>query len=179
MSDSAVRIDRPMGADAPSVEGHDVGLPAILLVDDQPARLLAHEAVLADLPVQCVRALSGEQALALLLKKSFAAIVLDVSMPVMDGFETARLIRGHHRFQSTPILFVTGVHLTELDHLKGYEVGAIDYLSVPVVPEILRSKISILLIRALPVIESLEGFRLSPAARPLATLLQMRIVRIM
>ena len=144
MSDSPVRVDRPSRASAALSDGHDVRLPAVLLVDDQAARLLAYEAILADLPVQCVRALSGELALAQLLRKQFAAIVLDVSMPVMDGFETARLIRSHHRFQRTPILFVTGVHLTELDHLKGYEVGAIDYLSVPVVPEILRSKVAIL-----------------------------------
>jgi len=144
MSDFPVHVDRPIGADVASSQGQDIGLPAVLLVDDQPARLLSYEAVLTDLPVRCVRALSGEQALAQLLREPFAAIVLDVSMPIMDGFETARVIRSHHRFQRTPILFVTGVHCTELDHLKGYEVGGIDYLPIPIVPEILRSKIAIL-----------------------------------
>jgi PAS domain S-box-containing protein len=94
--------------------------------------------------VQTVRAHSGEAALKQLLQKEFAAILLDVDMPVMDGFETARLIRGHPRFEKTPIIFVTGVRVSDLDQLKGYEVGAIDYLSVPVVPEILRAKVAVL-----------------------------------
>jgi PAS domain S-box-containing protein len=94
--------------------------------------------------VTCVRALSGEEALSRLLKQSFALILLDVSMPGMDGFETARMIREHPRFERTPIIFVTGVHVSELDSLRGYEVGAIDYISVPIVPEILRSKVALL-----------------------------------
>jgi len=144
MSDPPIGVDRQIGKNSASVAGLDVGLPAVLLVDDQPARLLSAEAILADLPVRCVRALSGEEALTRLLRQPFAAIVLDVCLPGMDGFETARLIRAHHRFQTIPIVFVTGVHLTELDRLKGYEIGAIDYLSIPVVPEILRGKIAIL-----------------------------------
>jgi len=71
------------------------------------------------------------------LSHEFAVIVLDVNMPVMDGFKVARLVRGHPRMERTPIIFVTGVHVSELDHLKGYEVGAIDYICVPIVPEIL------------------------------------------
>lgn len=118
--------------------------PAVLLVDDQPARLMTYEAILGDLRLQLVRCLSGEDALRQLLKREFAAIVLDVNMPGMDGFETARYIREHHRLKQTPIIFVTGVNVTELDQLKGYEVGAIDYIPVPVVPAILRSKISLL-----------------------------------
>src|SRR6201992_2379165 len=114
------------------------------MVDDQPARLLTYEAVLQGVGVTCVRALSGEEAWARLLKQSFALILLDVSMPGMDGFETARLIREHPRFEHTPIIFVTGVHVTELDTLRGYEVGGIDYISVPIVPEILRSKVALL-----------------------------------
>ncbi|MDB6082955.1 MAG: hypothetical protein JWN43_836, partial [Gammaproteobacteria bacterium] len=94
--------------------------------------------------VECVRALSGKEALNRLLRQSFALILLDVSMPEMDGFETARLIREHPRFERTPIIFITGVHVTELDSLKGYEVGAIDYIGVPIVPEILRSKVALL-----------------------------------
>src|SRR5262249_44148002 len=93
---------------------------------------------------QCVRALSGTEALERLLRQTFALILLDVSMPGMDGFETARLIREHPRFERTPIIFITGVHITELDMLRGYEAGAIDYIAVPIVPEILRSKVALL-----------------------------------
>ncbi|WP_129775561.1 hybrid sensor histidine kinase/response regulator [Peristeroidobacter soli] len=118
--------------------------PGILLVDDQPARLLTYEAVLAGLDVECVRALSGREALKQLLTREFALILLDVNMPEMDGFETARMIREHPRWERTPIIFVTGMNITELDQLKGYEVGAIDYISVPVVPEILRTKVTVL-----------------------------------
>ena len=118
--------------------------PGVLLVDDQPARLLAYESVLSGLEVRCVRALSGEEALRKLLEQEFAVILLDVNMPGMDGFEVARAIREHPRLERTPIIFVTGVHVSELDRLKGYEVGAIDYIAVPVVPEILRSKIAVL-----------------------------------
>jgi PAS domain S-box-containing protein len=117
---------------------------AILMVDDQPARLLSYEAILGNLQVRCVRALSGIDALARLMKEEFAAILLDVNMPGMDGFEVARLVREHPRYERTPIIFITGVNVTELDQLRGYEVGAIDYISVPVVPEILRTKVAIL-----------------------------------
>ena len=71
-------------------------------------------------------------------------MLLDVSMPDMDGFEAARLIHEHPRFERTPIIFVTGVHMSELDRLRGYKLGAVDYVSVPVVPEILRSKVAVL-----------------------------------
>src|ERR1700753_2013540 len=118
--------------------------PKVLLVDDQPARLLTYEAVLEGVGVQCIRAHSGKEALEKLLHSSFALILLDVSMPEMDGFEAARLIREHPRFEQTPIIFVTGVHVSELDCLRGYEVGAIDYIAVPIVPEVLRSKVALL-----------------------------------
>jgi signal transduction histidine kinase len=116
----------------------------ILLVDDQPSRLLTYEAILAPLGHRFVTAASGVEALQRLMEKEFAVILLDVSMPEMDGFETARMIHGHPRFEGTPIIFVTGIHLSELDRLKGYEVGAVDYVYVPVVPEILRSKVAVL-----------------------------------
>jgi len=122
----------------------DGTVPHVLLVDDQPARLLTYESILEGVGVRCIRALSGREALEQLLKYSFAVILLDISMPEIDGFETARLIRAHHRFAHTPIVFVTGVHLSALDTLKGYEVGAIDYIQIPVVPEILRSKVALL-----------------------------------
>jgi signal transduction histidine kinase len=117
---------------------------SILLVDDQPARLLTYETVLRDLGHNLVLAQSGAEALGWLMREEFALLLLDVSMPQMDGFETARMIHQHPRFEKTPIIFVTGVHVTELDHLKGYEVGAVDYVSIPVVPEILRSKVGVL-----------------------------------
>jgi CheY-like chemotaxis protein len=117
---------------------------SILLIDDQPARLLTYEAILSDLDVECVRASSGREALKQLLARDFALILLDVNMPEMDGFETARLIREHPRWERTPIIFVTDVNVSSLDQLRGYEAGAIDCISVPVVPEILRSKAKIL-----------------------------------
>src|SRR5688572_21094132 len=92
----------------------------ILLVDDQPARLLSYELILADLGQNLVRAHSGLEALEKLMKDEFAVVLLDVSMPGMDGFETASLIHDHPRFETTPIIFVTGVHISELDRLKGY-----------------------------------------------------------
>jgi signal transduction histidine kinase len=116
----------------------------ILLVDDQPARLITYEAILSPLGHRLVIANSGVEALARIMEGEFAVILLDVSMPDMDGFETAQMIHQHPRFESTPIIFVTGVHVSELDRLKGYEVGAVDYVYVPVVPEILRSKVSVL-----------------------------------
>jgi signal transduction histidine kinase len=116
----------------------------ILLVDDQPARLLTYESVLRELGQNLVSVRSGVEALAKLMREEFAVVLLDVSMPDMDGFEAARLIHDHPRFEKTPIIFVTGVHITELDRLKGYRLGAVDYVSIPVVPEILRSKVAVL-----------------------------------
>jgi signal transduction histidine kinase len=116
----------------------------ILLVDDQPARLLTYESVLKELDQNLVSARSGVEALEQLMRQDFAVVLLDVSMPDMDGFEAARLIHEHPRFERTPIIFVTGVHISELDRLRGYKVGAVDYVSIPVVPEILRSKVAVL-----------------------------------
>ena len=117
----------------------------VLLVDDQPARLLTYESILSELGQNLVRAGSGLEALEKLMKDEFAVVLLDVSMPDMDGFEAATLIHQHPRFEKTPIIFVTGVHVSELDRLKGYKVGAVDYVSIPVVPEILRSKVAVLI----------------------------------
>jgi len=117
---------------------------SILLVDDQPARLLTYETILADLSLDLVCARSGFEALERLMKQEFAVVLLDVSMPDMDGFEAAGLIHEHPRLEKTPIIFVTGVHISELDRLRGYKLGAVDYVSIPVVPEILRSKVSVL-----------------------------------
>jgi signal transduction histidine kinase len=117
---------------------------SILLVDDQPSRLLTYESILRGLGQNLVTARSGLEALEKLMKQEFAVVLLDVSMPDMDGFEAARLIHEHPRFEKTPIIFVTGVHVSELDRLTGYKVGAVDYVSIPVVPEILRSKVAVL-----------------------------------
>jgi len=116
----------------------------ILLVDDQKARLLSYESILRDLDENLIGAQSGEEALGQMMKHDFAVVLLDVSMPGMDGFETAAMIHDHPRFERIPIIFVTGVHDTEFDRLKGYKLGAVDYVSIPIVPEILRSKVSVL-----------------------------------
>src|SRR5688572_27773173 len=116
----------------------------LLLVDDQPARLLSYDAILSGLGHHLVHARSGEEALQRLMELDFAAILLDINMPGMDGFETASLIHQHPRFEKTPIIFVTAVHVTDLDRLKGYTLGAVDYVYVPVVPEILRGKVQVL-----------------------------------
>jgi two-component sensor histidine kinase/CheY-like chemotaxis protein len=126
---------------ASGVSNHDkVG---ILVVDDQPSQLLSHEAILRELGERLVTARSGREALQRLMEEDFAVILLDVNMPDMDGFETASLIHQHPRFEKTPIVFVTGAQPTTLDRLKGYRVGAVDYVEVPVVPEILRSKVAV------------------------------------
>jgi signal transduction histidine kinase len=116
----------------------------ILLVDDQPARLLTYQSILGELGQNLVLARSGREALDKLMHDEFAVVLLDISMPDMDGFETAEMIHAHPRFEKTPIIFVTGIHVSELDRLRGYKAGAVDYVSIPVVPEILRSKVAVL-----------------------------------
>lgn len=115
----------------------------ILLVDDQPGKLLTYQATLAQLGENLVTATSGREALLHLLKQDFALILLDVVMPDMDGFETAALIRQRPRLELTPIIFVTAYSSGELDPLKGYELGAVDYVFAPIVPEVLRAKVSV------------------------------------
>src|SRR5678815_5519994 len=128
---------------AMSTESREVQTAAILLVDDQPARLLSYAAILGGLGLDLVSARSGPEALMRLMEREFAVVLLDVSMPGMDGFETAATIHDHPRFERTPIIFVTAVHDSEFDRLRGYKLGAVDYVSVPVVPEILRSKVEV------------------------------------
>ena len=115
----------------------------ILMVDDQPAKLLSYEVILADLGENLIKATSASDALTILLKMDVAVVLMDVSMPDVDGFELADVIRQHPRFQKTAIIFISGVHLTDSDKIQGYRSGAVDYISVPVVPEVLRAKISI------------------------------------
>lgn len=115
----------------------------ILMVDDQPGKLLTYEAILSDLGENLVKATSAKEALEKLLKTDVAVVLMDVSMPEIDGFELAEIIRQHPRFQKTAIIFISAVHLTDLDRLKGYQHGAVDYLSVPIVPEVLRAKVKV------------------------------------
>lgn len=116
----------------------------ILLVDDQPARLLTYESILSELGHNLVTARSGGEALERLMADEFAVVLLDVNMPGMDGFEVAAMIHEHPRFERTPIIFITGVHVNELDRLRGYTLGAVDYVAIPVVPAILRTKVAVL-----------------------------------
>jgi PAS domain S-box-containing protein len=115
----------------------------ILMVDDQPGKLLSYEAILQDLGERLVKASSGREALDCLLKGDVAVVLMDVSMPEIDGFELADMMRQHPRFQKTPIIFVSAVHLSDPDRIRGYQSGAVDYISVPVVPEVLRAKVSV------------------------------------
>jgi signal transduction histidine kinase len=115
----------------------------ILLVDDQPENLLSAEAVLETLGETIVKAESGRQALLHLLSQEFAVILLDIMMPDMDGFETAALIRQRERSRDTPIIFLTALGRNEEHVLRGYDLGAVDYITKPFVPEILRSKVSV------------------------------------
>jgi signal transduction histidine kinase len=115
----------------------------ILLVDDQPAKLLSYESILADLEENLIKANSGKEALECLLKNDIAVVLVDVCMPELDGFELASMIRNHPRFQRTAIILVSGILVEDVDRLKGYVSGAVDYVSVPIVPEILRAKVSV------------------------------------
>lgn len=115
----------------------------ILMVDDQPAKLLSYEVILAELGENLIKATSAREALNVLLKTDVAVVLMDVSMPELDGFELADMIRNHPRFKKTAIIFISGVHLTDTDKINGYKRGAVDYISVPVIPEVLRAKIGV------------------------------------
>src|SRR3979490_3615187 len=115
----------------------------ILLVDDQPAKLLAYEVILKELGENLVVAASGREALEYLLKNEVAVILVDVCMPELDGFELAAMIRQHPRFQKTAMIFISAIQVSDFDRLRGYEMGAVDYVPVPVVPEVLRAKIRV------------------------------------
>jgi two-component system, NtrC family, sensor kinase len=115
----------------------------ILMVDDQPGKLLSYEAILGPLGENLLKANSGREALEFLLKTDIAVVLMDVSMPDIDGFQLADMIREHPRFQKTAIIFISAVHLSDIDRLKGYDRGAVDYIAVPVIPELLRAKVSV------------------------------------
>jgi CheY-like chemotaxis protein len=115
----------------------------ILLVDDNPANLLALEAVLGNLGQNLVKAHSGADALRYLMDHEVAIILMDVQMPGMDGFETAELIRRRERSRYTPVIFLTAHERTDTQVFTGYAAGAVDFLTKPFVPEVLRSKVAI------------------------------------
>jgi signal transduction histidine kinase len=115
----------------------------ILLVDDQQAKLLSHEVVLAEMGENLLKASSAREAFECLLKNEVALILIDVCMPDLDGFELAAMIREHPRFKSTAIIFVSAVMMAHLDQLRGYKLGGVDYVPVPVVPELLRAKVKV------------------------------------
>lgn len=115
----------------------------ILLVDDEPKGLVALAAILEGLGQNLVKAQSGQEALRHVLSSEFAVVLLDVQMPVLDGFETAALIRARDRSRHTPILFLTASYKDDAQMFRGYAVGGVDYVLKPLVPEILRSKVSV------------------------------------
>jgi signal transduction histidine kinase len=115
----------------------------ILLVDDQPAKLLSYEVILGDLGETLIKAASAQEALGLLLKHDIAVVLIDVQMPELNGFELAAMIREHPRFQHIALIFVSAIHLSDIDRIKGYESGGVDYVPVPVVPEVLRAKVRV------------------------------------
>src|SRR6186997_1092814 len=115
----------------------------ILLVDDQPSKLLTYEVILRELGDNLIKASSGKEALEHLLKNEIAVILVDVCMPELDGFELAAMIREHPRFQKIAMIFISAIQVSDIDRLRGYEMGAVDYVPVPVVPEVLRAKIKV------------------------------------
>jgi PAS domain S-box-containing protein len=115
----------------------------VLLVDDQPAKLLAYEVILQELGENLVKTASAREAFEFLLKNDVAVVLVDVCMPELDGFQLAAMIREHPRFERTAIIFISAIHLTDVDRLRGYEMGAVDYVPVPVVPEVLRAKVRV------------------------------------
>ena len=119
--------------------------PKILIVDDHPENLFALQKILSSLDMDIFQASTGNEALGLALEHEFFSAILDVQMPEMDGYELAELLRGHPTTATLPIIFVSAVFSDEYHHRKGYEAGAVDFISKPFVPEILLSKIKVLL----------------------------------
>jgi signal transduction histidine kinase len=115
----------------------------ILMVDDQAGKLLSYEAILAELGENLIRASSAREAFEYLMKNEIAVILMDVNMPELNGFDLAAMIHDHPRFQNTAIVFISAVHLSDLDKLRGYERGAVDYIAVPIIPELLRARVRV------------------------------------
>src|SRR5262245_18281480 len=127
---------------------------SILIVDDLPEKILVLESILEEMDENLVTARSGEEALRKVLEQDFAVILLDINMPDMDGFETARYIRGRRRSAHVPIIFITA-YADEMHTAQGYSLGAVDYIFTPVVPEVLRTKVRVFV----------ELFRMTQQAR--------------
>ena len=138
--DRAAHVAAPVSERQSMAESEKVN---ILLVDDQPGKLLSYEVILKPLGHNLIRTSSGREALAALLKTEVAVVLIDVEMPEIDGFELAAMIREHPRFGTTAIIFVSAVHLTTNDTVRGYAMGAVDYVPVPVIPEVLRAKVRV------------------------------------
>jgi two-component system sensor histidine kinase/response regulator len=120
------------------------GVPAsVLIVDDTPSKLESIAAVISDMGLEVTKASSARDALRHLLKRDFAVILLDVKMPIMDGFETAALIHGRPRSAHTPIIFITAEADTDSDRFRGYTMGAVDYIFSPILPEVLTAKVRV------------------------------------
>ena len=117
--------------------------PKILIVDDDPNKILVIKSILSEMDIELITCNSGKDALRLILNTEYAAILLDVNMPVMDGYETAALIRKRNKSKRIPIIFITAVHQSNEDIFKGYSAGAVDYIVTPIIPEVLRSKINV------------------------------------
>ncbi len=115
----------------------------VLIVDDTPAKLMALGAIVSGMDLEVVTATSGAEALRQILKRDFAVILLDVNMPMMNGFETATLIRSHPRSEYTPIIFVTAEANSDADRISGYTLGAVDFIYSPIIPEVLRAKVRV------------------------------------
>src|ERR1700761_9500249 len=115
----------------------------ILMVDDQAGKLLSYEAILSDLGENLIKARSAREAMEQLLRNDIAVVLMDVSMPEINGFELADMMHRPPRFQKTAIIFISAVHLSDPDRIKGYQSGAVDYIAVPIVPELLRAKVSV------------------------------------
>src|SRR6201994_4871275 len=115
----------------------------ILLVDDQPSKLLSYEVILAELGENLLKASSAREALELLLRYEIAVVLTDVCMPEQNGFELAQIIREHPRYQRTAIIFVSAIHMSDMDRIQGYAAGAVDYLPVPLIPELMRAKVKV------------------------------------
>jgi PAS domain S-box-containing protein len=113
----------------------------ILLLDDTPAKLLTYEVILSELGENLIKAMSADEAFQILLKTDVALVLTDVSMPSVDGFEFAKILRGHPRFEGMPIVFVSAIAQSDVDRLQGYASGAVDYVFIPVAPELLRAKV--------------------------------------
>ena len=118
------------------------GRASVLIVDDRPDKLITLEVVLGELDIDLVKATSGREALRCVLEREFAAILLDVNMPIMDGFETAALIRQRPQSEHTPIIFVTA-YSEDTHAARGYSLGAVDYIVAPIIPAVLRTKVGV------------------------------------